>query len=52
MRITESALRKIIRETILLTEGVTVDEAEATAKKAFRKQSKESFGRWRKMGSL
>ena len=40
MRITESALRKIIRESILLTEGVTVDEAEATAKRSISKATK------------
>ena len=37
MRITESALRKIIRESILLTEAVTVDEAKATATKSISK---------------
>ena len=34
MRITESKLRQLIRESILLTEAVTLDEAETKAKKS------------------
>lgn len=52
MRITESALRQIIRETILLTEGVTVDEAEATAKNSISKTVKGKLWEMEKDGKL
>ena len=52
MRITESALRKIIRESILLTEAVTVDEAEATAKRSISKATKGKLWEMEKDGKL
>ena len=52
MRITESALRKIIRESILLTEGVTVDEAEATATKSISKATKGKLWEMEKDGKF
>ena len=52
MIITESALRKIIRESILLTEAVTVDEAEATATKSISKTVKGKLWEMEKDGKL
>ena len=52
MRITESALRKIIRESILLTEGVTVDEAKATATKSISKTVKGKLWEMEKDGKF
>ena len=52
MRITESALRKIIRESILLTEGVTVDEAKATATKSISNTVKGKLWEMKKDGKF
>lgn len=52
MRITESALRQIIRESILLTEGVTVDEAEKTATKSISNTVKGKLWEMEKDGKL
>ena len=52
MRITESALRKIIRESILLTEAVTVDEAKATATKSISKTVKGKLWEMEKDGKF
>jgi hypothetical protein len=52
MRITESKLRQLIRESILLTEAVTVDEAEATAKKSISKAAKGKLWEMEKDGKL
>lgn len=52
MRITESALRKIIRESILLTEGVTVEEAETKVKKSISKAVTGKLWEMEKDGKL
>jgi len=52
MRITESKLRQLIRESILLTEAVTLDEAEATAKRSISKAAKGKLWEMEKDGKL
>jgi len=53
MRITESKLRQLIRESILLTEAiVTLDEAEATAKKSIMRAAKGKLWEMEKDGKL